>query len=279
MSRYNRTSRLPEDLVEAEKLFKQGNIEQLKSFATENLNVLHLFALNKQHDVIKTVQDVYIAQADKLDNSVFERLYFCDQPHRDIIEAIVPNHPDIAFKIFTRLVFPNKYPRTYFERISQTPKEDPDMELFLRPYVLSRLPHLIHHCGGALDGDIDHQKHWGEDVWDAIQDLDLRTAQKAVTLCEHVSEPYNFGLALQKAVLYGDVTSIDVFFPVSTHNFLSQSIEEWIEDLGHIRWDDGVLHVPQDVKDAWMYAQALYQKNNILEVVCDDGVTKKKNKL
>lgn len=279
MSRYiNRVPRLPEDLIVAERLFNEGDVAQLRVFAAENLNVLHLFALNKQHDIIKTVKNVYIAHADKLDVSIFERLYFCDQPHRDIIEAIAPEHPDVAFKIFARLTFPHKYPSTYFERISQTPKDDPDMEVFLRPYVLDRLPSLIK-SSGAVVGGISHQQYWDDDMWESIEDLDVLTAQKAVALCEHVSEYYDFGLALQKALLYGDCASIDVFFPVSTHNFLNQPMEEWVADLGRVRWEDGFFNIPQDLKDAWMYTQALRQNNTISEVVCEGAATKKKNKL
>lgn len=280
MSRYNvnRVPRLPEDLVVAEKFFTDGEIEQLKVFAAENLNVLNLFALNKQHNIIKAVKSVYIQHADKLDISIFERLYFCDQPHKDIIEAVAPNHPDIAFQIFARLVFPNKYPRTYFERISQTPEDDPEMEDFLRPYVINSFPYLIQSCG-AVVGDISHQQDWDEDMWDVVQDLDVHTAHKAVTLCKYVSETYNFGLCLQKAVLHGDCKSIDVFFPVSTHNFLNQSMEDWVGDLGRIRFEDGFFNVPQDIKDAWTYAQALRQNNTISKIVCETTLSQKKSKL
>lgn len=275
MSRYSRTPVLPADLVEAEKLFNEGNLEHLKNFATQNLNVLYLFALNKQYEMIKAVKDAYIANAPQLDVTIFERLYFNDNPQRDIIKAVAPSCPEVALKIFARLVFPNKYPRGYFERVSKTAPADPEMEKFLIPYVAHHLPHLIEQCAGAVVGPIEHQQHWDENLWNTIRELDLDSARKAVDLGVYVPNVYNFGLGLQKAILYVDYPSIDVLFPVSTHNFLKQSLNEWGEDLGYILLDEEVPCVNQGIKDAWEYALALHQKNQILQAMGKHVIEKK----
>lgn len=276
MSRYNRTPLLPPDFIEAEKIFNEGSLQQLKKFAADNLNVLHLLALNKHHQIIYAVKDVYIAHAQNVDSSIFERLYFCDQPHRDIIKAVGPTHPDIAFKIFARLVFPNKFPRGYFESVSKTPDADPDMEEFLRPYILDRLPSLIQYCGGAVSGAVPHHQHWGDDAWDAMREIDLQSIQKVLALCPHVPKSYNFELALQKAVLYGDCVSVDALFSVSTHGFLTQTLEEWVSNVGHVRWDTEFFSASKDVKDAWMYAQSLSQKDRLVKEVGEAFAEKKR---
>lgn len=278
MSRFNRTPRLPDDLVEAEKLFNEGKLEQLKKFATQNLNVLHLLALNKQYDIIKAIADVYISQAPQLDVTIFERLYFNDTPQRDIIKAVAPNHPEVAFKIFARLVFPNQYPQKYFESVSKTPNADPDMEEFLRPYVLDRLPSLIQYCGGAVLGAVPHHQDW-DDEWDAIEKMDLQSIHKVLALCPYAPQSYNFELGLQKAILYADCASVDALFAVSTHGFLTQSLEEWVNNIGHVRWDTDFFSAPQDVKDTWMYVQSLRQKSTIVQSIEKNAPPTRKSKL
>lgn len=276
MSRYNRTPILPADFVEAEKLLNEGKLEQLKNFATQNLNVLHLFALNKQYDMIKAVKDTYIANAPQLDVTIFERLYFNDNPQRDIIEAVAPSCPEVAFKIFARLVFPNNFPRGYFESVSKTPEADPDMEEFLRPYILDRLPSLIQYCGGAVSGSVPHHQYWDDDAWDAMREIDLQSIQKVLALCPHVPKSYNFELGLQKAVLYGDCGSVDALFSVSTHGFLNQTLEEWVNNVGHVRWDTEFFRASKDVNDAWMYTQSLSQKNRLVKEVGEAFAEKKR---
>jgi len=263
MNRYKRTPIIPQDLLTAQRLFSEGNFSELTTFASKNVNLLHLLALNKRHAIIKAVEDVYIANAHTLDVNIFERLYFSDQPHKEIIKAVAPHNPEVAFKIFARLVFPHKFPCGYFESVSNTPDPDPQMEEFLRPYLVDRLPFLIEGCGGAVCGVVPLHQDWNEDMWDTIRELDLQAAQKAVTLCPYTTQSYNFELGLQKAVLYADYVSINILFSVSTHSFLTQSFEEWVNKIGHVRWDDDFFNPTQDVKDAWVYAQSLCQKNRI----------------